>query len=145
MAITIKRITLWRKEVTDRAGALAEVLGPLARAKVDLQVVMGYDIPGQPGRAAIEVAPVTGKKAARAAGDAGLTASTIPALLVVGDNKPGLGYAIATAMAGAGVNLGFLVTQVIGRRYSCVIGFETPDDADRGTKLIKAATRPKKA
>jgi hypothetical protein len=145
MAITIKRTTLWRKEVPDRAGVLAEVLGPLARAKVDLQVVMGYDIPGQPARAAIEVAPISGKKAARAAGDAGLTASTIPALLVVGDNKPGLGHAIAAAMGSSGVNLAFLVAQVIGRRYSCVIGFETAADADRATKLIKAATRPKKA
>jgi hypothetical protein len=145
MALTIKRTILWRKEVPDHAGVLAEVLGPLARAKVDLQVVMGYDIPGQPNRAAIEVAPISGKRAARAAADAGLALSTIPALQVVGDNKPGLGQAIAAAMGGAGVNLGFLVAQVIGRRYSCVIGFETPDDADRAAKLIRAATRPKKS
>lgn len=145
MAITIKRIALWRKEVPDRAGVLAEVLEPLARAGVDLQVVMGYDIPGQPARAALEVAPIAGKKAARAAGDAGLAPSTIPALQVVGDNKPGLGHAIANALGSAGVNVGFLVAQVIGRRYSCVIGFETADDADRSAKLIRAATRPKKA
>jgi hypothetical protein len=34
---------------------------------------------------------------------------------------------------------------VIGRRYSCVIGFETAGDADRSAKVIKAATRPRKA
>jgi hypothetical protein len=35
---------------------------------------------------------------------------------VEGDNKPGLGHAIAQAIADAKINLNFLVAQVIGRR-----------------------------
>jgi len=50
----------------------------------------------------------------------GLAASATPTLLVTGDNKPGLGHVIAKAIGHAGVNVGFLVAQVVGRRYSAV-------------------------
>ena len=144
MALTVKRITLWRAEVDNRPGVLATALGPLADAGADLQVVMGYRFPGNETKAAIEVYPVSGKKATNAASSAGLSASTIPTLLVEGDNRQGLGKAIAEAMAEAGINLGFLVTQVIGRRYSSVIGFESEEDAKRATGLIKKATASKR-
>jgi hypothetical protein len=121
-------------------GILAKVLGPLADAGVNLQVVMGYRFPGNETKAAIEVYPVSRKKAVNAATSAGLSASTIPTLLVEGDNRQGLGQAIAEAIAEAGINLGFLVTQVIGRRYSSVIGFENEEDAKRATSLIRKVT-----
>jgi ABC-type sugar transport system substrate-binding protein len=69
--------------------------------------------------------------------------SSIPTLLVEGDNKAGLGHAIAQAIADAGINVGFLVAQVVGRRYSAVIGFDTEADAKKAAPLIKKAT-PKK-
>ena len=144
MALTVKRITLWRTEVDNRPGVLAKVLGPLAEAGVDLQVVMGYRFPGNETRAAIEVYPVSGKKATNAASTAGLSASTIPTLLVEGDDRQGLGKVIAEAMAEAGINLGFLVTQVIGRRYSSVIGFESEEEAKRATSLIKRVVASKR-
>ncbi len=59
MAVSIRKITLWRTEVEHRPGALAELLEPLAAAGADLQTVMGYRIPGQKTRAVIEVAPVS--------------------------------------------------------------------------------------
>ena len=65
MAVTIKPITLWRTEVQDRPGALAEVLEPLAAAGADLQVVMGYKIPGDRTRSVLELWPVSGKKLSR--------------------------------------------------------------------------------
>ena len=137
MGLTLKRITLWRTEVDNTPGILAKVLAPLADAGANLQVVMGYRFPGNETKAAIEVYPVTGKKTVNAATSAGLSASTIPTLLVEGDNRQGLGKAIAEAIAEAGINLGFLVTQVIGRRYSSVIGFENEEDAKKATGLIK--------
>ena len=57
MAVTVKKITLWRKEVAHEAGALAGVLEPLAQAGSNLRLVMGYTIPGESSRAAIEVYP----------------------------------------------------------------------------------------
>jgi hypothetical protein len=104
---------------------------------------MGYRYPGNETKAAIELYPVAGRKLVRAAQAAGLTASPIPTLLVEGDNKPGLGHAIAGAIAESGVNLAFMVTQVIGRRYSAVIGFENDGDAKKATPLLKKAVPQK--
>ena len=108
-----QKATLWRTEVENKPGALSSVLGPLAKAGVDLQVVMGYRYPDKENKAAIQVCTVSGKKATTAAGKAGLAASDIPTLLVQGDNRPGVGYAIAQAIAEAGINVMFVVAQVI--------------------------------
>jgi hypothetical protein len=139
MAVTVKRITLWRGEVPNRAGALAEVLGPLSAAGANLGVAMGYRIPGQADRAVIEIAPVTGKKVAAAAAQAGLAASAIPTLLAVGDDKPGLGHAMSQAIADAGINMSFLVAQAIGRKFTAIIGFENETDAAKAAPLVKKA------
>ena len=79
-----------------------------------------------------------------AAQAAGLIPSAIPTLLVEGDDKPGLGYAIAQAVAGAGINFAFFVAQVIGQKYSVVMGFETEDDAKKAIPAIKKAAAAKK-
>jgi hypothetical protein len=138
--VTVKRILLWRKEVENRTGVLAEALEPFAKAKADLQVVMGYRYQGPENKCAIEIYPVKGNRLTASAQAAGLTASSIPTLLVEGDNKEGLGHAITKAIADAGVNLSFLVAQVVGRRYSAVIGFENEADAEKAGTLIKKVT-----
>jgi hypothetical protein len=79
-----------------------------------------------------------------AAETAGFKASGIPTLLVEGDNRPGLGHAIAEAIADAKINLDFLVAQVIGRRYTAVIGFESAEDAKKASTLIKKTTTRKR-
>jgi len=144
MAVTVKKIVLWRKEVENKPGVLAGILQPLAGAGADLKVLMGYRYPGDPAKAAIELYPVSGKKQATAAAGVGLSSSPIPVLLVEGDNKPGTGAAITQALADAGVNLGFLVAHAIGRRYAAVVGFESDADAANAAKLIKKAVAAKK-
>ena len=141
MAVTVKKITLWRGEVKNKPGVLDKVLGTLADAGADLQVVMGYRYHGHRNKAAIEVYPVSGKRVTTAARRAGLSESSIPTLLVEGDNRPGLGHAIAQAIAEAGTNVGFLVAQVIGARYSVVIGFDDEAASRKAARLIKKATR----
>ena len=138
MAVKLKSIVLWRKEVANQPGVLADTLEPFAKKNANLQIVMGYRYPGE-GKAAIELYPITGKKMTEAAQASGLSGSTIPALLVEGDNKAGLGHAIARSLADAGINLTFLVAQVIGRKYSAVFGFETEDDSKKASALIKKA------
>lgn len=143
MPISVKKITLWRKEVDNKPGALAATLEPFAASGANLQVVMGYRFPGNESKAAIEVFPVAGRTDMKAAREAGLESSAIPTLLVEGDNRPGLGHAIAQALTEAGVNLAFLMAQVIGRRYSAVIGFEAAEDARKSATLIKrVAAKP---
>jgi hypothetical protein len=145
MAVTVKRITLWRKELENKAGTLAAALEPLAKAGTDLQIVMGYHYSGDHTKAVVELYPVVSKKATQAAQGAGLAASTAPVVLYVeGDNRPGLGHGISQAIAEGGINLDFLVAQVIGRKYAAVIGFENEDDAKKATALIKKAAAKKK-
>jgi hypothetical protein len=141
MAVSIKKITLWRTEVENKPGALGSVLAPLGEAGADLQLVMGYRYPGDEHKAAIEVSPVKGKKAKAAASQAGLSESAIPTLLVQGDDKPGLGKSIGQALAEAGINIAFLVAQVVGKHFSAVVGFADDEAADQAIRLIKKAAK----
>lgn len=144
MAVIVKKIVLWRKEVDNKPGVLANALAPLAHTGTDIHVVMAYRFPGEETQAAIELYPVTGRKAAAAAREAGFTPATIPALLVEGDNRAGIGYAAAQAIAGAGINMDFVVAQVIGRKYSAVFGFQSDADAAKCAAIIRKATTAKK-
>ena len=144
MAVTVKKIVLWRKEVENRPGALASTLESLAGAGADLEVVMAYRYPGEESRAAVELYPVTAMKSVAAAKEAGLAASSIPAYLVEGDNRPGLGHAISKAIADEGINMDFVVAQVIGRKYSAIFGFESEADATKGAAAIKKAAAAKR-
>jgi len=139
MAVSVKRVQLWRSEVESRPGLLAGALGALASAGADLHVVMAYRYPGNQTMGAFEIFPVKGKKLEAAARAAGLAPTTIAALRVEGDNRAGLGYAITRAIADAGINIDFLVTQVIGRKWTAIIGFDREGDAAQAAKLIKKA------
>jgi hypothetical protein len=97
---------------------------------------MGYREHGT-SDALVEAYPISGRKMTEAAESAGLGASSIPAVLVQGDNKAGLGHQIARAVADSGLNVAFLVAQVIGRKFSAVYGFESEADADSAVKLIR--------
>jgi hypothetical protein len=138
MAVMVQRVTLWRQEVANRPGALAEVLEPLSATGADLHVVMGYRERGK-AEAVVEVYPVVGRKLSEAAEGVGLHPSSIPTVLVRGDNRPALGHRVARALADGGLNVAFLVAQVVGRKYSAVFGFESASDADRAVKLIRKA------
>jgi hypothetical protein len=141
MPLQIKPVTLWRVEVQNDPGVLARTLEPLASARTDLQVVMAYRFPGDQTRGAIEVSPVKGARATKAAQSAGLSDSGIPALRIDGDNRPGLGHAIASALAEAGVNIAFVVAQVSGGRHSTVLGFDNEEGLRRAAPIIKRVAR----
>jgi hypothetical protein len=139
MAVTVKEITLWRREIQNQPGMLARVLEPLAKASADVQILMAYRYPGDESRGAVELFPVSGKKATAAAETAGLTRADIPALLVEGPNRPGVGFDATNAIAGAGINLAFVVAQVIGSKFSSVYGFDSEADRRKAVALLKKA------
>ena len=113
MPVTVRSISLWRKEVENQVGTLADTLEPIIKAGANLRVLMGYRHPGDGTKAAIELYPMAGQKGTAAAAEAGLSASSIPTLLVEGDDRVGLAFAIARAIAGAGVNT-FLLPMHVG-------------------------------
>ena len=144
MAAKVRVIALWRREVENRVGALAGTLEPLATAGADLEVLMAYTYPGEAGKAAIEVFPIAGKKAILAARAAGLEPTSIPALVVQGKNRAGRAHAAAAAIAKGGINLSFLMAQVVDKKFSAVLGFATEADAKRAAGLVKKALASKK-
>jgi hypothetical protein len=141
MAIAVRKATLWRKEVANDPGLLADVLEPLSAAGANLRVVMGYAMPGDATRAAIEVYPITGKRLIDAAKVAGLSESSIACLLVEGDDRPGLGARMARAIARENVNISFVMAETIGRKFSAVFGFQNDSDAATATRAIKSAAK----
>jgi len=104
MAVTVRKAVLWRKEVDNRPGMLANAFETLSEAGADLQVVMAYRYSGGTDRAAIELHPVSGRKSTAAAKTADLAKSSIPSLLVQGDNRHGVGHALTKAIADAGIS-----------------------------------------
>ncbi len=139
MALTVKEITLWRREIQNRPGMLAEALEPLAGARADLKVLMAYRYPGDETRGAVELFPISGKRATAAAQAAGLAPSDIPAVLVEGSNRPGVGFEATRAIADAGINLAFLVAHVIGSKFVAVYGFDSDADRRKAVSLLRKA------
>lgn len=145
MSVKISRVKLWRTDVRNEPGALAAVLDPLAQCGADVQVVMKYSVPGRSSRATVEVFPGRGKRAAAAARAAGFSLSPTPVLMVEGANRPGLAYAMANTVAWAGVVIRFLSAQVVGERYSALLGFETDAEARKAGALIRRVAGGEKA
>jgi hypothetical protein len=51
---------------------------------------------------------------------------------------------MARALADAGLNIAFLMAQVIGRRFTAAIGFADAAAADAAVRVVKqAATKPR--
>lgn len=138
MDVTVRRATLWSTEKPNTPGTLASALGPLADHGVDLGLVMGYSTQDK-SRASVEVSPVDGAAAKRAARQAGFTSSGYPCVSVMGANKPGLGRHIAASLADAGININFFVAQVVGNQYAGMFSFEAESEADLAVKIIRQA------
>jgi hypothetical protein len=77
MAITVKKTFLWKKELDNHPGAMAEALEPLAEGGADLHLVMVYRFPDA-HKGAIEVHPISGRKLISIAKSAGLAPSPVP-------------------------------------------------------------------
>lgn len=145
MAVTIKKAVLWRRDVVNEPGALAQTLRPLVEAGVNLEVCMGYAIPGEKHHSAIEVYPIPAKAEDSAKSVNLVPAETISCLLVHGDDEKGLGYKIADALGKAGINISFVVVHAFGGHWHGVMGFESESDAQRAATVLKQATKGVKA
>jgi hypothetical protein len=142
VAVSIKKLVLWTAEIGNQPGTLGEKLEPFAKAGADLKIVMAYEKPGDRVTSIVEVGPVTGVKALRAAREAGMTKSSIPCLLIEGDNRAGLGHAVASALGAAGINIQFLAAAATGRKSAAAFGFAAGTDLGAATRVIRSAMKP---
>ena len=106
---------------------------------------MKYSVPGRSKsgpRWRFSPAPVVGRRLPPRT--AGFSLSPTPVLLIEGENRPGLAYAVANTVAWAGISVRFLSAQVVGKRYSALLGFRTDEDARKAGVLIRRVAARKK-
>lgn len=139
MPMKVTRVEVWTAEMEDRAGGLAKALEPLAAAKAGLECVIARRQPEKPGKGLVFVAPIKGTAVEAAAAKAGFQASrTVPSLRIEGEDRPGLGQSIATAVAEAGVSMRGLSAMVLGTKFVGYLGFQNGEDMMKAEKALKA-------
>ena len=141
MDIKIKQIGLWRTEVARRSGALARALAPLAQQNTDLVVVRVRAAPGRAKRNVVEVYAGKGRRAAAVTREAGFSLSSATTLLLQGENRPGFAYAVANAVAWAGIAIRDHEAGVVGNRFSSTLTFASEEDAKKAATVIRRVIR----
>ncbi|MGE0821203.1 MAG: hypothetical protein AB7G75_10185 [Candidatus Binatia bacterium] len=139
--ISIKKVTLWRREIDGNPEALQAALQPLADAGIRLQILMRYRHFRNEHLAVVEVGAHDAEDQDRAASvmqAAGLTVSTVPAVLIEGDEIIGVEYAITKMIAEQNLNLLFCVSHAMNGQWGALMGFTSDDDAEKAvTSLLQ--------
>ena len=139
MAYSVKKIEVWTGDISDRVGGLAAKLASLAEAKADLTFVVARRQPHQPGMGVVYLGSIKGSKQSEAARAGGLSpAQNLAALQVEGTNKAGECYRIAKVIADGQINLRGLSAETIGNRFAVTIAFDSEQDADAASKLLRS-------
>ena len=141
MDIKVKRVRLWRTEVSRRSGALAAALEPLAQHGADLKVIRVRAAPGRAKRNVVEVYAGDGQRAARAARAAGFSQTPATAVLLQGDDRPGFAYEVANAVAWAGIGVRDYEAGVVGRKFSSTLTFDSESEAAKAAAIIRKVVR----
>ncbi len=141
MDIKVKRVRLWRTEVSRRSGALAAALEPLAQHGADLKVIRVRAAPGRAQRNVVEVYAGDGQRAARAARAAGFSQTPATAVLLQGDDRPGFAYEVANAVAWAGIGVRDYEAGVVGRKFSSTLTFDSESEAAKAAAIIRKVVR----
>ena len=141
MDIKVKRVRLWRTEVSRRSGALAAALEPLAQHGADLKVIRVRAAPSRAQRNVVEVYAGDGQRAARAARAAGFSQTPATAVLLQGDDRPGFAYEVANAVAWAGIGVRDYEAGVVGRKFSSTLTFDSESEAAKAAAIIRKVVR----
>jgi hypothetical protein len=138
MKLQIRKVDVWKAQLDDRPGGLADKLAALSAAKASLDFVLARRMPELPGKAVVFVWPLRGAKQLQAAAAAGFARTRdMFSVRVEGPDQPGAGARIGQALAAEGLNLRGLCATVIGRRFVAYIAADTPEDAARVMAVLR--------
>jgi len=145
MSLTVTKVDVWAAQIEDQPGGLAKLLGALKDAGANLECVIARRDPSKAGKGVVFLTPVSGAGARKAAKAEGLGPSEkLATLKVEGNDSPGLGSRITTALAEAGINLRGVSGAVVGRKFVAYLGFDGKGDADKAARLLRALGTAKK-
>jgi hypothetical protein len=135
MSLTVTKMDVWAAQIEDKPGGLAKLLGALAGAGADLECLVARRDPSNAGKGVAFLTPVKGADVRKAAKAEGLTpAEKIATLKVEGNDKPGLGFRITSAIADSRVNLRGVSGIIAGRKFVAYLGFDGKADADKAAR-----------
>jgi hypothetical protein len=146
MSLTVTKVDVWAAQIDDQPGGLARLLEALAGAGADLECVVARRDPSKTGKGVVFLTPVKGadvRKAAKAEGLA--SAEKLATLKVEGNDAPGLGFLITSAIADSGVNLRGVSGTVVGRKFVVYLGFDGSADAAKAARALKTLARAKQS
>ena len=137
MALKVTRVGVWRGDLRDTPGGLADALEALAAGGASVDFVIARRNDNQPGIGQVFVTPIKGKRAADAARAAGLSeAANVPTLRVEGADRPGLGGRITRAI----VNVRGVSAAVIGNKFVAYIGLDSDADTETAARALKGVS-----
>ncbi len=137
MAFSIRKVQVWTGHISDRPGAAAAKLELLARAGADLEFIFTRPARDKPETGTIYLAPLKTPPELEAARMADLVqARDVAMLCVEGANRPGIGYAIMSRLAVAGINLHGLSVSVLGDRFAAYLLLGSPDAAAMAVQVL---------
>jgi predicted amino acid-binding ACT domain protein len=141
MAIGVKKVEVWAATIEDRPGGLDAVLGALAEAGANLECVIARRSDANPGQGVAFVTPVSGRKVQSAAQTVGLQRADVATLRIEGPDRPGLGHALSSSIASAGVNIRGVSVMRMGNRFVAYFGFDNDTDASAAAKAVRSVGR----
>ncbi len=144
MSLTVTKVDVWAAQIEDKPGGLAKLLGALAGAGANLECVVARRDSAKPGQGVAFLTPVKGANVRKAGKAEGLVSpEKLATLKVEGNDEPGLGSRITSAIADSGVNLRGVSGTVIGRKFVVYLGFDGKADADKAARVLRGLTSRK--
>jgi len=138
MLLEVKQVDVWKAELEDRPGALAEKLAAVRRAGADLDFIIARRRYDKPGTGVVYLAKLEGEAQTEAAREAGLAIRQGPVVLhVQGQDEPGSAARLTRALADENINLRGLSGARIGRQCILYVGVESQAEADKAANVIR--------
>jgi len=137
MAYEVFKVQEFQKAVADSPGKLAEALGPLAAAGVNLDHLWGWT-EGTSAKIRVALRNPTAKDK-KALATAGFTPVPGSAICIAGPNKVGAGQELGAVLGAAGLSMDSFNACAIGLKACAVAFFKDPQAGPKAAKVIKAA------
>ena len=140
MELFAERVDVWAAPIQDKPGGLADVLGILREAGVDLKFIIARRAPDQPGKGVLFVTPLQSDGEIRAAAQVGFNVThSLYSVRVMGRDRPGIAAELTQKLADASINLRGFSAAVIGIQFVAYLAVDSLQDANTALEILKKA------
>jgi len=138
MDMIVEGVDVWAAPIKDKVGGLSRLLTGLREAGADLDFILARRTPEKPGLGVVFVTPLRGDREVAAAAQLGFNVtSSVHAVRIEGDNRPGVTAELTGKIAAAGISLRGLSVAVIGKRFIIYVGLDSAEDAKKALEALQ--------